>query len=64
MNEGRCRCEATMPAEVLEGFSCGSPDCSRAPAVKASFDAFVTELIKARGEEPPVPPKPRVVTSG
>ncbi len=53
-----------MPVEVLEGFSCGSSDCSRAPAVKASFDAFVVELIKARGEEPPAPPEPRVVTSG
>ena len=53
-----------MPAEVLEGFSCGSLDCSRAPAAKASFEAFVVDLIKARGEEPPAPPKPRVVTSG
>ena len=64
MNEGRCRCEATIPAEVLEGFSCGNPDCPRAPAVKASFEAFVVELIRARGEEPPTPPRPPLVTSG
>ena len=64
MNERRCRCEATMPAEVLEGFSCGIADCWRAPLVQASFDAFVVTLIRARGEEPPIPSVPPVVTSG
>ena len=64
MNERRCRCEATMPPEVLEGFSCGFADCWRAPIVQASFDTFVAGLIRARGEEPPLPPQPRVVTSG
>lgn len=64
MNERRCRCEATMPAEVLDGFSCGSGDCWRAPLVQASFDAFVVGLIRARGEEPPAPKAPSVVTSG
>ena len=44
MNERRCRCEATMPPEVLEGFSCGFADCWRAPIVQASFDAFVAGL--------------------
>ena len=53
-----------MPPEVLEGFSCGFADCWRAPLVQASFDAFVADLIRARGEEPPAPPQPPVVTSG
>ena len=64
MVERRCRCEATMPAAVLEGFSCGIADCWRAPFVQASFDAFVTRLILARGEEPPVPPQKPTVMSG
>ena len=53
-----------MPLVVLEGFSCGTADCWRAPVVQASFDAFVVELIRARGEEPPAPTVPPVVTSG
>ena len=53
-----------MPAEVLEGFSCGFADCWRAPLVQASFDAFVVELIRVRGEEPPAPVVPPVFTSG
>ena len=53
-----------MPPQVLEGFSCGRSDCWRAPLVKVSFDTFVSDLIRARGEEPPVPPHPPVVTSG
>lgn len=64
MKERRCRCETTMPPEVLEGFSCGSADCWRAPLVQASFDAFVVELLRARGEEPPVPPRSPAITSG
>lgn len=52
-----------MPAEVLDGFSCGLAECWRAPIVQASFDAFVVGLIKARGEEPPAAPLPPVVTS-
>ena len=53
-----------MPDAVLEGFSCGRADCWRAPIVQASFDAFVGKLIEARGEEPPAPARPPVVTSG
>lgn len=64
MNANRCRCEATIPAEVLEGFSCGFADCWRAQLVQASFDAFVVDLIRARGEEPPKSTAPPVVTSG
>lgn len=60
----RCRCEATIPAQVLDGFSCGAADCWRAPLVAASFEAFVVDLIRARGEEPPAPAQPPVVTSG
>ncbi len=53
-----------MPAEVLEGFSCGFAECWRAPLVQASFDAYVVGLIRARGEEPPSPVALPVVTSG
>ena len=48
MNERRCRCEATMPPEVLEGFSCGFADCWRAPLVQASFDGLARVADPAR----------------
>ena len=34
---------------------CGNPDCWRTAEAAASFDAFVAELIRRRGEEPPAP---------
>ena len=43
-----CRCEATIPRSILEGYACGNPECWRTPLVQASFDAFVTELVRAR----------------
>ena len=45
-----CRCEATIAPSILDGYACGNPDCWRTPIVKASFDAFVVDLVKARGE--------------
>ncbi len=43
-----CRCELTIPAAILEGYSCGRPDCWRAAPVQASFDAFVADLVRRR----------------
>ena len=43
-----CRCEATIPASILEGYACGNPACWRTPIVQASFDAFVSDLVRAR----------------
>ena len=45
-----CRCETTIPSVILEGYACGNPECWRTPVVQASFDAFVTDLVRARGE--------------
>ena len=45
-----CRCEATIAPSVLEGFACGNPECWRTAEVKASFDAFVTQLVRERDE--------------
>ena len=54
--EGGCRCEATIAPSVLDGYACGAPDCWRTAVAQASFDAFVAELIRRRGEgEPPAP---------
>ena len=53
-----CRCQATIAASILEGYACGNPDCWRTAVAKASFDAFVADLIRRRGEE--VPPSPEV----
>lgn len=64
MNERRCRCEDTMPREVLDGFSCGISDCWRAPLVKASFEAFVIDLMRERDDEPLALTQPPGVTSG
>ena len=46
-----CRCEATIPGVILEGYACGNPQCWRTPIAQASFDAFVTDLVRARGDE-------------
>ena len=46
--EKRCRCEATIAPVVLDGFSCGRPDCWRTAAVQAAQDHFVAELIRRR----------------
>ncbi len=46
-----CRCEASIALSVLDGFACGNPECWRTAEAKASFDAFVTKLIRERGEE-------------
>ena len=57
-SQGACRCQATIAASVLEGYACGNPDCWRTAVAKASFDAFVADLIRRRGEA--VPPSPEV----
>ena len=54
-----CRCEATIPSAILDGYACGKPDCWRTPIVQASFDAFVSKLVSARGESQP--PEPQAV---
>ena len=53
---GVCRCEATIAPSVLEGYACGNPDCWRTAAAAASFDAFVTELVRRRGDRTSPPP--------
>ncbi len=58
MSQRVCRCEATIAASILEDYACGRPDCFRTAEVQASFDAFVAELIRKRGEEQPAPPAP------
>ncbi len=47
-----CRCQATIAPSVLDGFACGDPGCWRTAVAKASFDAFVADLIRRRGDEP------------
>ena len=46
--ERTCRCEAAVPAELMDGFACGNPDCWRTAGAKASFDAFVADLVRKR----------------
>lgn len=46
--ERLCRCEAEVPASVLDGFACGRADCWRTAGVKASFEGFVSDLVRAR----------------
>lgn len=48
-----CRCEARIASGVLDGYACGDPDCWRTAEAKASFDAFVSDLIRARGDGAP-----------
>ena len=48
--KGVCRCEARIAAIVLDGYACGNPDCWRTAEVKASFDAFVEQLVATRGD--------------
>lgn len=50
-----CRCETTIAPAILEGYACGNPDCWRTEPARASFQAFVDDLIRARGDEPPAP---------
>jgi hypothetical protein len=57
MSNGPCRCETTIAKSVLEGFACGNPDCWRTAEAQASFDAFVADLIRKRGDVPE-PAKP------
>lgn len=47
-----CRCETTIPGSLLEGYACGNAKCWRTAEAKASFDVFVTALIRQRGEVP------------
>ena len=54
--ERACRCEATIAASVLDGFACGNPECWRTAVAKASFDAFVADLIRRRDGEAPSSP--------
>ena len=57
--ERACRCEATIAPSVLEGYACGNPECWRTAVAKASFDAFVADLIRRRGKGPqPSPDAP------
>jgi hypothetical protein len=56
MAERVCRCEATISAIILEDYACGRPDCWRTAEVQASFDRFVGDLIRKRGDEPPNAP--------
>ncbi len=51
--ERKCRCEATIPSSILEGFACGNPECWRTAPAKASFDAFVADLVRERDGEVP-----------
>ncbi len=54
-----CRCEATIAPSVLDGFACGDPECWRTAIAKASFDAFVAELVRRRdGDAPHTPTAP------
>ena len=54
-SRGVCRCEATIAASVLDGYACGNPDCWRTAVAKASFDAFLADLIRRREREPGEP---------
>ena len=56
-----CRCEATIPSSILDGFACGNPQCWRTAEAKASFDAFVAELVSKRDGETPKPVDPVAV---
>ena len=57
--KGACRCEATIAPSVLEGYACGNPDCWRTAVAQASFDAFVADLVRRRGEDAlPAPDAP------
>lgn len=47
-----CRCEATIPSVILDGYACGNPECWRTEPVKASFDAFVADLVRRRDGTP------------
>lgn len=53
MSKGVCRCEATIASSVLDGYACGNPTCWRTEEVRASFDAFVADLIRSRDEGKP-----------
>ena len=50
--KGVCRCEATIAPSVLDGYACGNPDCWRTAAAKASFAAFVADLVRRREGKP------------
>lgn len=45
-----CPCEAWIPASIMDGYACGNPLCCRTAPAKASFDAFVAELVRKRGD--------------
>ena len=47
-----CRCEATIPPSILEGFACGREDCWRTAEVNASFATFVADLARKRDAAP------------
>ena len=47
-----CRCEAQVASSVLDGFACGNPACWRTAEARASFDAFVADLVEKRGDRP------------
>ncbi len=51
-SRGVCRCEATIAPSVLDGYACGNPDCWRTAVAKASFDAFLADLIRRRERKP------------
>ena len=51
MAQQLCRCEATVASSILEGFTCGNPDCWRTAPAQAAFDTFVAELVAKRGDE-------------
>ncbi len=58
MTKGVCRCEATVAPSVLEGFACGNTDCWRTAEAKASFDAFVADLVANRRHQPTADEEP------
>ena len=43
-----CRCEGVIPASILTGYACGSPDCWRTAEVASSFASFVEDLKRNR----------------
>ena len=56
--QGTCRCEATIAPSVLDGYACGDAACWRTAVARASFEAFVADLIRRREGKAMTPDMP------